>query len=219
MKVRLPGLVTPYSEARVAHCAYELSLGSEVYVTGKRKTKHLLKDDEQFVIPPGQFADLLTEEKVQIPEDALGFISIKFSLKKRGLVNVSGFHVDPGYSSQLLFSVYNAGPTSIIVARGSPLFLLWYCALDDPTTDLYNKSRSSITTEDVSDLQGDVASPQALANRVEKLESRVAIGSWLAALIVAALIGAWIAGFRVSRVNSTSQQRPPSLTSTTLTKP
>ena len=50
-----------------------------------------------FTIPPGQFAFLLTEEVVSVPPDALAFISIRAKTKFRGLVNVSGFHVDPGY--------------------------------------------------------------------------------------------------------------------------
>jgi len=66
---------------------------------------------EQFVIPPGQFAYLLTEEVVRIPSSAMGFISLKFGVKGPGLINVSGFHVDPGYWGRLVFSVYNAGPS------------------------------------------------------------------------------------------------------------
>jgi dCTP deaminase len=48
---------------------------------------------------------------------------MKFKIKQRGLVNVSGFHVDPGYSGKLLFSVYNAGPRSIVLTRGEPVFV------------------------------------------------------------------------------------------------
>jgi dCTP deaminase len=100
LKLRLPaeGLVDPYEARFVQNCSYELRLGSEVYVTGEdSKTKRRVEPSDQVRIPPGQFANLLTEETVRIPSDALGLISARFKWKQRGLVNVSGFHVDPGY--------------------------------------------------------------------------------------------------------------------------
>ena len=59
---------------------------------------------------PGQFAFLLTDEIVEVPDSAMALISIKAKIKWRGLINVSGFHVDPGFKGRLIFSVYNAGP-------------------------------------------------------------------------------------------------------------
>ena len=88
---------------------------------------------EAFTIPPGQFAFLLTEEVVSVPADALAFISIRAKTKFRGLVDVSGFHVDPGYCGQLTFAVFNAGPVPIHLKRGQPIFLIWYASLDCET--------------------------------------------------------------------------------------
>jgi dCTP deaminase len=168
-------LVVPFAAGRVVNGAYELSLGPEVYVTSAETgTKRTIRSDEQVVIPPGQFANLLTEEVVTVPRDALGLISVKFRLKQRGLVNVSGFHVDPGYSSQLVFSVYNAGPSPVVLARGDPAFLLWYASFDRPTDDLYRGGRiGGISAEEVMHLQGEISTPQALAARVQDFEQTV----------------------------------------------
>jgi len=181
MRARLSDedLITPYDPDLIESCAYELRLGSEVYVTGEQsKTKRILETGEQVRIPPGQFANLLTEETVHIPADALGFLSARFKWKQRGLVNVSGFHVDPGYTGKILFSVFNAGPTPVVVARGDRLFLLWYSSLDQETEDKYRgPERTGITSEDVAHLQGEVATPQALATRVEALEQIVKVAN------------------------------------------
>src|SRR4051794_24644597 len=123
-RVPAEGLIDPYVPELVQNCSYELRLGSEVYVTGEgAKTKREIRDGQQVRIPPGQFANLLTAETVKIPPDALGLISARFKWKQRGLVNVSGFHVDPGYEGKILFSVFNAGPTPVVIASGDPLFL------------------------------------------------------------------------------------------------
>jgi hypothetical protein len=82
------------------------------------------KDDLSFgrllTIYAGQFAYLLTEEVVKIPSSAMGLISLKFGVKGPGLINVSGFHVDPGYWGRLVFSVYNAGPSEARLQRHAP---------------------------------------------------------------------------------------------------
>lgn len=194
MKQRLPQLITPYAEGRVQNCSYELSLGTQVFITGEDRAKRQIERGTQIVIPPGQFANLLTEETVRVPDDAIGLISMKFTLKQPGLVNVSGFHVDPGYEGKLLFSVYNAGPQSVPITSGTPAFLLWYSTLDQPTGDVYSKPpRVDITDADVKPLGGAVSSPQELARRVEKLESWFKVGVWVAGAIVASVISVLVA--------------------------
>src|SRR5437868_9314438 len=111
-------LFDPCDLANIKNGAYELGLGSEAFVTSDGiQTKSEIPDGKQLVIPPGQFGLLVTEERVAIPTDAIGFISIKAGVKFRGLVNVSGFHVDPGFSCKLKFAVYNAGSQNIILDR------------------------------------------------------------------------------------------------------
>lgn len=117
--------------------AITLRVGREIYITPsldqpspKTHSKQLLDPERAFTIPPGQFGFVLTEESVTIPADAMGLISIKAKFKLRGLVNVSGFHVDPGWKGPLIFSVFNAGPAPVHLQRGLPLFLLWVADLD-----------------------------------------------------------------------------------------
>lgn len=111
---------------------YNLAVGEEVYVSSlaSGKTVQTLSEGEAFSIDPGQFAFILTEERVELPFDNIGFISIRASTKFLGLVNISGFHVDPGYKGKLIFAVYNAGPTRIHLRRGDRIFPLWIAALD-----------------------------------------------------------------------------------------
>jgi dCTP deaminase len=119
--------IDPWDDKRVQHAAYELSLGPEAFITTKGTKKRLdVARDKQIEIPPGQFGLLLTEESVSIPHDAIGFISIKFNIKQRGLVNVSGFHVDPGFTGRLKFAVYNAGSQNIVLSYKSPVFMIWF---------------------------------------------------------------------------------------------
>lgn len=98
-------LIDPFDEKRIDCSAYTLRVGYEAFVSRDRSDQakelvqgrtpgHLVASKEEtMAIPSGQFAFLIAKEKVRIPNDAIGFISLKSSRKWRGLVNVSGFHV------------------------------------------------------------------------------------------------------------------------------
>lgn len=158
---------------RVKDAAYELSLGGEAFRTdSKDKKREFLKDKEEFRINPGQFALLLTKERVHVPKEYIAFISIKAKIKLRGLINVSGFHVDPGFSGHLVFSVYNAGTTPISIQKGEPCFLIWFSRLEltekeDLTYKGEHQGQDTIPSRYIDALAaGELASPNVLLEKI-----------------------------------------------------
>ncbi len=99
-----------FTPGRAEGASYDLSLGEEVYVTGKEYPNRLSEKDPFVTIPRGQFALLMTKEYLKLPKDYFALISIKFGIKAQGLINVSGFHVDPGFEGRILFSVFSPNP-------------------------------------------------------------------------------------------------------------
>ena len=130
------GRVVPFDSKRIDGASYRLSVGDEVYISPTTdatdpgtKSIILLKKGEAFTIPPGQFAFLLTEEIVKVELAEIAFISVRAKTKYRGLINVSGFHVDPGFQGRLTFAVFNAGPVAVHLRQGQEIFLIWYAEL------------------------------------------------------------------------------------------
>lgn len=211
---RLSQLVDPFVSDRIDCAAYQLAVGPEVYISPDEKTPNpttttvrRLGLDEAFAIPPGQFAHLLTEEIVSVPDDALAFISIRARVKFRGLINVSGFHVDPGYRGQLTFAVYNAGPAPVQLQRGYPCFLIWYASLDRKTE---HKKRGPVqrglNIETISYVSGELQSLAGLSNRIKDVDKSLGerihaiereqatvkvIGTLVLAVVVALIVG-WV---------------------------
>ncbi len=206
--IKYSKVITPEKEGRIKCGAYELSLGEEVFQTdsksGKRDT---LKDEkEQVVINPGQFSLLLSEETVNIPLDKIAFISIKAGIKLRGLINVSGFHVDPGFNGKLVFSVYNAGSGPISLERGEPCFLIWFSHLDKTEEKKYDgehKSQNNIPIKYIDALKaGELASPNALSERIDKVDLKKNYIQWLLITIIGIL-----AAFLVKNIWDTDQYK------------
>ncbi|QBL39324.1 deoxycytidine triphosphate deaminase [Stenotrophomonas sp. ASS1] len=140
LRERLPPLVRPFDGGNISCASYELGLGKEAYITPvhdakiSERVKQKLDRDGSVLIPKGQFAFLITDEIINVPEDAIAFISIKAGIKFRGLVNVSGFHVDPGYKGRLVFSVFNAGAADVKLHCDERVFLIWFASLDKPSS-------------------------------------------------------------------------------------
>jgi dCTP deaminase len=203
---QLGGLITPFDPRQIDCAAYRLRVGPEVYISpsddaddAKTRTKVQLAAGQSFPIPPGQFAFLLTEERVAVPKDALAFISVRATVKFGGLVNVSGFHVDPGYRGRLVFSVFNAGPAPVHLARGDDCFLIWYADLDRETALAKSGDGfDNIPTKLINPISGEIQSFEGLLAKIRANEKRMdgidreqsiikAIG-----LLIAAAILAWI---------------------------
>lgn len=169
LKERLPALIDTFSAKRVKHAAYEMGLGGEAFVTGE-KAREIIADGGEVVIPPGQFAVLITEESITVPPDAIAFISMKSANKFRGLINVSGFHVDPGFSGRLVFSVFNAGVQNIHLSKGIPLFMIWFASLDRETEDAYKGAHNGqmrIPDSIVTDIAAKHLTPSALQKELD----------------------------------------------------
>ena len=181
LEKKLPGLIEPYDPNAIDCAAYTLHVGNEVYVSpdqevenADRHTMRKLADGECFAIPPGQFAFLLTKEDVAVPDDAIAFLSIKARVKFRGLINISGFHVDPGYRGKLLFSVLNAGPQPLHVQQGDALFLIWYASLDGRTeSNKRGQGFGGIDSALINGISGPILSLQSLSEKQRHLENKI----------------------------------------------
>lgn len=237
LRRRLPDIVSDYDEGRLDRSTYKLRIGPEVYIspTGvgsdqKNKTKLKLDLGRDFVIPAGQFAFLLTEETVTIPEDALAFISVRAKYKFRGLVNVSGFHVDPGFTGRLVFSVFNAGPGEVHLERCEECFHIWFADVRDHEPMGPKVGYHNIPSEIINPIAGEIQSfagldakitetDKRLADKITAIEREQTVTKWAAALLVGAAITLGLRECSLSKPNASAPTPPVASTPAPNTAP
>ena len=209
LKERLkPIIVEGFCEKRIHQATYHLRVGAEIYITPTSedvdpvyKSKRRLAPFEGAVIPSGQFAILTTEERIKMPDDAIAFISLRSkSAKFRGLVNVSGFHVDPGYKGKLVFTVFNAGPADIHVARCDEWFAIFFAGLDRKSGKIRKEEGyKGIPSDMISPIGGQFLTLKgldkkideerdALIERLHTIEREHTITRWAAVFILGGLL-------------------------------
>ena len=133
LKSRARNIISGYNEDSIKSNHYELNLGQS-YCSTTTKSTVLKARDNQIVIEPGEFYFLESSEILEMPNDLIAFISIKSKVKFKGLINISGFHVDPNFKGKLVFSVLNVGTSPINLTVGDPLFQIWFSTLTSITT-------------------------------------------------------------------------------------
>lgn len=178
-------LISPpsnFKEDNILHGAYELTLDKNVLITpdGSESGVPLPFPSKQAIkIPPGQFALLFTKEQVNIPQNVIAFISLKGNIKFKGLINISGFQVNPGFSGHLKFSVYNASGDDIHLNFNEPCFQIWFADLDAATEVPYNREtghyqkQSKFTPDDRDRMAKERHSPEQLHRRLEEAEKKI----------------------------------------------
>lgn len=172
-----------FKKSNVMHGAYELTLDESALITpdGSDNLQFPFSTNRAIRIPPGQFALLFSKETVNIPADVIAFISLKGNIKFKGLINISGFQVNPGFSGRLKFSVYNASGDDVHLNVGEPCFQIWFADLDDSTMDPYNKetghyqNQCRFTPDDFDRMSEARHSPESLNKRLTEIERTVSM--------------------------------------------
>lgn len=177
-------LVDPFDPQQIDCNAYVLRMGEQYYRTADQEQvasgiqkRTNLSANESFVIPPGQFAFLLSKETITVPKNAMAFISMRTQIKFQGLINVSGFHVDPGYVGKLVYAVYNASPSPVHLSENDLVFKIWFCDLNQTSDDLYVKKPREgireIRNDMVRGMNREILSLQSLAEKIRDQEKKM----------------------------------------------
>jgi dCTP deaminase len=180
-----------YEGSRIVGPVVELTLGDEVFLTGDDVPRTLSEAKSRAANPwvkiePGEFAVLTTYEYVFLPIDIMGLISIKNTYKQKGLISVSGFHVDPGYRGRLTFTAYNAGPSDLLFRFRERLFMITFTKIEKNDWWYWAPAGLRIPTDTISHLQGMSVSPRSLDKRLKRLETIINV--LLVPLILALII-------------------------------
>lgn len=191
-------IATHFKESLTKQASYDLRLGDEVYLVGSRSPEKLSDSRPYITLPPGQFAILTSYEEVKIPPDVLAFITLKMTFKIEGLVNVSGFHVDPTFEGKLLFVVQNVGPDDLRLKYKEPTFTIFFSKLaagatgpprDQDTEARFKGKLTGIRLEHVQVLGGSSLTLAKLQKDIDRVRVLVLIyGPFVVAAFIALIV-------------------------------
>lgn len=122
-------IVTGYNEKNLGCVSYDLTIDK---IIGD-------KECEDYLLKPGEFVIIKTNEELKMPNNMIGKIEEKNSLLRIGLM-VTGPMYQPGHQTYCFFRVYNMSKNNIQLAKNFKIAQIVFDVLPEVPEITYNKN-------------------------------------------------------------------------------
>lgn len=114
-------LICPFQEKNLRGASYDLSLGDQYALQGKKGKLLDEAPDNELKIPPFQVAIIKTKEILNMPCFLIGRWNIRVRKAYEGLLWVGGPQIDPNWRGHLFCPIYNLSDEDVILEKGEPI--------------------------------------------------------------------------------------------------
>lgn len=103
-----------------------------------------VKDDEPFVVQPGEFVLGVTQEKIKVPDDLVVRVEGRSSLGRLGIIihSTAGF-VDPGFEGTITLEISNLNRLPVALYPGMRVCQIAFEKMTSPAEQPYYKKSHS----------------------------------------------------------------------------
>jgi dCTP deaminase len=99
-----------------------------------------IREEETFVLHPGELALGITLESISLPDDLVGWLDGRSSLARLGLmVHVTAHRIDPGWSGNIVLEFFNSGKLPLALRPGMAIGAMSFETLTAPAQRPYTK--------------------------------------------------------------------------------
>lgn len=115
--------ISDFSKECLMPASYDLRIGEEAFTLSAGRVIYL--EREALEVQPGDFALVMTHEKLRLPTNMVGRFGLRSVFARRGLVLTGGLQVDPGFEGKLIVGLINFSAETITMS-----FLTPFCSLE-----------------------------------------------------------------------------------------
>ncbi len=202
------GLISPFEPNRLKGASYDFRIGETVIVAhpdGLRGYSLIIQ--RSFSLQPGQSCIVSSREKIKLPQNMAGRLSLRSFHQLRGLF-YSGGLIDPGYNGLLFFPLANITDSPIELVYEDPLATCEFEHLNNQASCKYKggeeiskpqqtpavPKRISYSIIEISQRLDEMTSTLSTVNyRFERLEALTAVSQRIQEWIFLAAVGAVVA--------------------------
>lgn len=140
-EARRKGLLVPFEENQLKGASYDIRVGDYAILARSEAEggheKISLKEQDHLDLLPNQTAAIYSMERLGVPPDMKGRLSLRSYWAIKGL-HFNGGIVDPGYTGLLFFNVTNLGTAPVRINYAEGLVTTEFVRLDQPSQRIYN---------------------------------------------------------------------------------
>jgi dCTP deaminase len=112
-------LIHPFNEKQLTPNGYDVSVENIESITNNK----IIDRENDYLIPKKTVFIVLTVEKINLPANVVGRLSIKTKYARKGLILSPGV-VDAGFCGKLNLCMYNANELPVEIEKGKPIVQL-----------------------------------------------------------------------------------------------
>ena len=132
-------VISDFSEKCLQAASYDLRVGRKVLKTVKSGNPVVNLETEQVLqIGTGEFVEILTYEKLELPKNMCAHMGIRSYFTRKGIVPFSGLQVDPGFKGHIIISLFNTGPKTVVLKYGEPFCTVEFEKLERDVDEPYS---------------------------------------------------------------------------------
>ncbi|MCK5017738.1 MAG: hypothetical protein KAS32_11805 [Candidatus Peribacteraceae bacterium] len=117
-------MIEPFELVSLKPAGYELCLGEDYAIGGKRKKLYDLPDKDILEIPPFEVVIISTKEIINLPRFIIGRWNLRVKKIYEGLLWTGALQVDPGYIGYLFCPIYNLSDKVVRLRLGERIVLM-----------------------------------------------------------------------------------------------
>lgn len=136
-------LIHPFKEKQLTPNGYDVSIENVELINDVK----LLLVDGTYLVPRKMTFIVLTQEKVTMPNNIAGRLSIKTKYARKGLILSPGV-VDAGFIGKLNLCFYNANEEPIFLEKGKPIVQLVFEKMEDGSEKNYAERSGNYQNQD-----------------------------------------------------------------------
>jgi dCTP deaminase len=155
--------ISNFSAECLQPASYDMRVGDEGYATAVGRVVNL-DAATPLCVQPGDFAILLTHERLALPLTYMGRFGLRSCYARRGLVGTVGPQVDPGFEGKLSVGMVNFSSEEIVLEHLAPFCTLELHRMEQAARQGYTgpyQGQDSLSEETISQL-GSEALPLAV---------------------------------------------------------
>ena len=116
--------LSDFSKECLQPASYDLRVGEEGFVSSAGRVINV-QTEGALEIQPGDFALVMTHEKLRLPTNMLGRFGLRSAYTRKGLLATAGPQVDPGFEGKLVIGTVNFSARTIRLP-----YLTQFCTLE-----------------------------------------------------------------------------------------
>lgn len=175
--IRARGIIQRGSDASYRYASYDLRVGELIQPDGS-----VVLD---YVLPPRGIIEVISRERVCVPDDLVGTAMVKTSLCNDGVLALGIGIIDPGWDGPISSYLINFGKSPRHLGTGDVFLRVTFQRLDGPLPEVKRVSKTDVEIRDLrrkATVGGIGASFLNLAEELDKLSREQENKRWLTAL-------------------------------------